>query len=90
MGAIIKHKPDIVAFQEVAINSVNIIRKILSPSYSCIVDSFELVRKGRIIAQRRFDHFLSSEELTPKSAEYLHELRKNKLSDHSPLEVVFN
>ena len=51
--------------------------------------SFELVRKGRIVAQRRFDHFFSSKELNPKSAEYLHKLRKNKLSDHSPLEVVF-
>jgi exonuclease III len=51
--------------------------------------SFELVRKGRIVAQRRFDHFFSSKELHPKSAEYLHELRKTKLSDHSPLVVQF-
>ena len=51
--------------------------------------SFELVRKGRIVAQRRYDHFFSSNELNPKSAEYLHQFRKNRLSDHSPLEVIF-
>ena len=51
--------------------------------------SFEFVRKGKVVSQRRFDHFFSSKELNPRSAEYLHELRNNKLSDHSPLEVVF-
>ena len=51
--------------------------------------SFELVRKGRIVAQRRYDHFFSSKELNTKSAEYLHQFRKNRLSDHSPLEVIF-
>ena len=52
--------------------------------------SFEFVRKGKVVSQRRFDHFFSSKELNPKSAEYIHQLRKDKLSDHSPLEVIFN
>ena len=52
--------------------------------------SFQFVRKGKVVSQRRFDHFFSSKELNPKSAEYIHQLRKDKLSDHSPLEVILN
>ncbi len=38
----------------------------------------------------RYDHVFASKVLRPKSAEYLHEFRtERKLSDHSPLEVVF-
>ncbi len=51
--------------------------------------SFEFVRKGKVVSQRRFDHFFSSKELNPKSAEYIHQLRKNKLSDHSPMTVKY-
>ena len=51
--------------------------------------SFEFVRKGKVISQRRFDHFFCSKECYPISAEYLDKLRKNKLSDHSPLVVQF-
>ena len=51
--------------------------------------SFEFVRKGKVVSQRRFDHFFCSNECYPISAEYLDKLRKNKLSDHSPLVVQF-
>ena len=51
--------------------------------------SFEFVRKGKVVSQRRFDHFFCSKECYPISAEYLDKLRKNKLSDHSPLVVQF-
>ena len=51
--------------------------------------SFEFVRKGKVVSQRRFDHFFCSKECYPISAEYLDKLRRNKLSDHSPLVVQF-
>ena len=51
--------------------------------------SFEFVRKGKVVSQRRFDHFFCSKECHPIFAEYLDKLRKNKLSDHSPLVVQF-
>jgi endonuclease/exonuclease/phosphatase family metal-dependent hydrolase len=39
----------------------------------------------------RLDHVIASSSLRPISCEYLHEFRMNKrLSDHSPLEVVFD
>jgi endonuclease/exonuclease/phosphatase family metal-dependent hydrolase len=38
---------------------------------------------------RRFDHVLASEELKIQSAEYLVEPVNAGLSDHCPLEVVF-
>ena len=51
--------------------------------------SFEFVRKGKVVSQRRFDHFFCSKECNPISAVYLDKLRKSKLSDHSPLVVQF-
>ncbi|MBI29203.1 MAG: hypothetical protein CMI95_04855 [Pelagibacteraceae bacterium] len=51
--------------------------------------SFEFVRKGKVVSQRRFDHFFCSKYCYPIFAEYLDKLRKNKLSDHSPLVVQF-
>ena len=51
--------------------------------------SFEFVRKGKVVSQRRFDHFFCSKDCYPIFAEYLDKLRKNKLSDHSPLVVQF-
>ena len=52
--------------------------------------SFQFVRKGKVVSQRRFDHFFSSKELNPKSAVYIHNFRENKLSDHASLMVIFN
>ena len=43
--------------------------------------SFEFVRKGKVVSQRRFDHFFCSKECYPISAEYLDKLRKNKHRD---------
>lgn len=37
----------------------------------------------------RLDHVLASRAMNAVSARYLHELRENRLSDHSALEVVF-
>jgi exonuclease III len=39
---------------------------------------------------RRFDHIFASEKLNPISCTYHSALRENKLSDHSPIEAVFN
>jgi exonuclease III len=38
----------------------------------------------------RVDHVFASTALGPSSCQYLHPLRENGLSDHSPLEVQFN
>jgi exonuclease III len=38
---------------------------------------------------RRFDHFICSLELNPTSCRYIHELRLQGLSDHSPIEACF-
>ena len=43
MKAVVKRNPDIIAFQEITLESSNIIKKILSSSYKNIVDSFELM-----------------------------------------------
>jgi exonuclease III len=37
----------------------------------------------------RFDHLFASHALCPVQAQYLHTFRESRLSDHSPLEVVF-
>lgn len=37
----------------------------------------------------RFDHILASHALRPMQARYLHAFRQNRLSDHAPLEVLF-
>ena len=42
MKAVVERNPDIIAFQEVTLESSKIIKKILSSSYKNIVDSFEL------------------------------------------------
>jgi exonuclease III len=39
---------------------------------------------------RRFDHVFASEQLHPYSCTYLHSLREQGLSDHSPIEVLFD
>ena len=53
MDAVIQLQPDIIAFQEVTLNSINIIRKKLSPSYANIVDSLELVQNKSVLAGPR-------------------------------------
>ncbi|MFP7296876.1 hypothetical protein [Neobacillus niacini] len=40
--------------------------------------------------KRRFDHVFASSEVHPVQAEYLHEARIEKASDHAMLEVIFN
>jgi exonuclease III len=50
--------------------------------------SFYLKNRNRVFP-RRFDHCIASESLNPKEFTYLHELREQKLSDHSAVEVVF-
>lgn len=42
---------------------------------------------GRV---RRFDHVFASARLNPVQCEYLQGPRKRGLSDHTPIEVVFN
>lgn len=38
---------------------------------------------------RRFDHVFASQHLNPKTCHYLHSLREQGLSDHSPIEACF-
>jgi exonuclease III len=52
--------------------------------------SWFLRRKGRIIAKRRFDHVYASVALNPIECRYIHLLRENGLSDHSPVLAVFH
>ena len=55
MDAVIQLQPDILAFQEVTLNSINIIRKKLSPLYANIVDSLELVKDKSVqVGPRRY------------------------------------
>lgn len=41
-------------------------------------------------AGRRYDHVFASASLNPRECRYLHYLRERKLSEHSPIEVVFD
>lgn len=43
--------------------------------------------RGQIIY--RYDHMFASKALCPYQAQYLHHLRQLRLSDHAPLEVIF-
>jgi exonuclease III len=52
--------------------------------------SFVVVRKGKVVSRRRFDHIFASKELNPQNCEYIHSFREEGLSDHSPLEIIFN
>lgn len=45
-------------------------------------------RHGKAMG-RRFDHVYASRNFRPVSCQYLHELREQGLSDHSPVEVCF-
>ncbi|GGB61713.1 endonuclease/exonuclease/phosphatase family protein [Fictibacillus barbaricus] len=50
--------------------------------------SFFLKNRSNVYP-RRFDHCFASSSLNPVEFNYLHELRENKLSDHSAVEVLF-
>jgi len=52
--------------------------------------SYIVTRKGEIVSKRRFDHVFASQELLPQECVYLHKIREMKLSDHSPIEVLFS
>ncbi len=39
--------------------------------------------------KRRYDHIFASKALRPLSAQYLQNIRTLQLSDHTPIEVVF-
>jgi exonuclease III len=39
---------------------------------------------------RRYDHIFASASLNPVECRYLHSLRERRLSDHSPIEAVFD
>ena len=43
MKVVLDRNPNIIAFQEITLESSKIIKKILSSSYKNIVDSFELI-----------------------------------------------
>ncbi|MCD1293550.1 hypothetical protein CUJ83_00880 [Methanocella sp. CWC-04] len=51
--------------------------------------SFYEKLNGRRIG-RRYDHVLASKSLNPLECRYLHDLRKAGLSEHSPIEAVFD
>ncbi|MEO6923013.1 MAG: endonuclease/exonuclease/phosphatase family protein [Bryocella sp.] len=56
--------------------------------YDVSETSWVFTRQGKEIG-RRFDHVFASRELQPVSCQYLHDLRKNGLSDHAPIEATF-
>lgn len=45
--------------------------------------------KGKLIG-RRFDHVFASKKLKPTKCTYLHNFRDQGLSDHAPIEVLFD
>jgi exonuclease III len=51
--------------------------------------SWCVYRKGRCVAQRRFDHIFASKSLNPVECKYLHPFRTKGLSDHSAIEARF-
>ena len=52
--------------------------------------AFSYIGRGTQKGKFRYDHVFASKALGVKSAEYLHSFRdESKLSDHSPIEVVF-
>ena len=51
--------------------------------------SFEIIRKGKVVSRRRFDHFFTSDDIKIMKIEYLHLYRVEKLSDHSPIMIDF-
>lgn len=56
--------------------------------YESVDFSWFLHRKGNVIG-RRFDHIYASTQLRPRSCEYIHTLRIQGLSDHSPIMADF-
>jgi exonuclease III len=52
--------------------------------------SWHLLRKGKVIAKRRYDHIFASRKLNPLSCYYLHDLRRDGLSDHSAIQAIFD
>ena len=52
--------------------------------------SWLLMRKGEVIARRRFDHIFASNKLNPVECNYLHDFRESGNSDHSAIESFFN
>jgi exonuclease III len=48
------------------------------------------VRRGNTVVGRRFDHAFCSPEVQPVGCRYLHDVRDERLSDHSALELEFS
>ena len=59
--AIEERNPDIIAFQEVTLESSSIIKKILSSNYKSIVDSFELLSSQSVcVGPRRLGELIAT------------------------------
>ena len=59
--AIEERNPDIIAFQEVTLESSRIIKKILSSNYRSIVDSFELLSSQSVcVGPRRLGELIAT------------------------------
>ena len=59
-------------------------------SYKTYEYSFAIIRKGKVVAKRRFDHFFTSDDLSINQIGYLHYNNtyiEKKLSDHSPIQI---
>lgn len=48
------------------------------------------IPRGNGEVTRRYDHVFASPSLNPVSCEYIHAFREAKMSDHSPVEAVFD
>ena len=69
MKAVVERNPDIIAFQEITLESSKIIKKILSSSYKNIVDSFELMLDQSLLkGPRRLGVLIATNyDLKPRS-----------------------
>ena len=83
------HRGELSVIRELAKNNlVDIYRQL--HGYEVEECSYIVRRKGEIKSKRRFDHVFASQELQPNECVYLHKFREMKLSDHSPIEVLFS
>ena len=51
--------------------------------------SWRMKRKGKVVAERRFDHVFASSDPNPVECRYLSSLLEQGLSDHAAIEAVF-
>ncbi|MFW6116734.1 MAG: endonuclease/exonuclease/phosphatase family protein [bacterium] len=51
--------------------------------------SWRMKRKGKVVAERRFDHIFASSDLNPVECRYIYDPLDHGLSDHAAMEAFF-